>query len=309
MRCRIVGWAVLLLALATVLSTAIASQTVAHPGRHAVAPGFDDCSHAAWCPTMIPVPAGTFTMGSPADEPGRFDDEGPQRRLHIRRFAVGKFPVTRGEWAAFVHDTKRAIVEAPCAYAPGPHPSWQDIGFAQTDDDPVVCITWGEAQEYARWLSARTGHHYRLLTEAEWEYAARGGSTTAFPWGAVADHEHANYGMDACCGPRVLGRDAWANTSPVGSFPPNAFGLYDMHGNVFEWVQDCHAHSYAGLPSDGSAFETNHCSQRVARGGVYADTWKLMRSAARNFAPPDDTQSIATYRSAGFGLRVARDVP
>ncbi|UAK25383.1 formylglycine-generating enzyme family protein [Sphingomonas nostoxanthinifaciens] len=275
----------------------------------AARPVFDDCSAADWCPKMVPIPAGTFMMGSTTVEPGRFEDEGPRRHVSVARFAVGEFPITKRQWAAYATATKLAVPKGACDYAPSPNPSWKDVGYAQTDNDPVVCITWGEARAYARWLSSRTGHPYRLLSEAEWEYAARAGSTTAFPWGAVADHNHANYGLDECCGPRTLGRDRWENTSPVGAFPPNAFGLYDMHGDVFEWVEDCHADSYASAPTDGSAFEQKGCTSRVARGGVYADTWKVMRSAARNYAPPDSKQSIETYRSAGFGFRVARALP
>ncbi|HEY0178240.1 MAG TPA: formylglycine-generating enzyme family protein [Dokdonella sp.] len=270
---------------------------------------FNDCSGADECPEMVPIPGGSFRMGSATTEPGRFEDEGPRRIVTVGRFAVAKFPVTRRQWAEFTAATKRPVPKAACDYAPSSDPSWKDVGFPQTDDDPVVCVTWDEAQEYVRWLGARTGHGYRLLTEAEWEYAARAGSTTAFPWGPLADHDHANYGLDECCGPAVLGRDRWENTSPVGSFPPNSFGLHDMHGDVFEWVQDCHADSYAGLPTDGSAFDPKDCAHRVARGGVYADTWKVMRSAARNYAPPDAKRSIDTYRSAGFGLRVARSLP
>jgi len=270
---------------------------------------FDECAGAAWCPRMIRIPGGTFRIGSPSTERGRFEDEGPQRTVTIRPFAAAVFPVTRRQWRLFVAATKRPVRNEFCAYAPAARPSWRDVGYRQSEDDPVVCITWGDAQAYARWLTRRTGHRYRLLSEAEWEYAARAGSVSAFPWGATADHEHANYGLDDCCGPRVLGRDRWDNTSPVGSFPPNAFGLYDMHGNVFEWVQDCHVDSYAHLPLDGAAFERKGCPVRVARGGVFGDSWKLMRSAARNYAPPDAQRSIETYRSAGFGARVARALP
>jgi formylglycine-generating enzyme required for sulfatase activity len=302
----------LLLVLGGLLPTVVTGQPAAlghRAGNAAQRSVFDDCSAADWCPRMVTIPAGTFLMGSTTVEPGRYEDEGPRRSVTIQRFAVAEFPITRRQWAAYALATKRPIPKGACDYAPSPNPSWKDVGFPQTDNDPVVCITWGEAQDYARWLGVRTGHRYRLLTEAEWEYAARAGSTTAFPWGAAPDHEHANYGLDECCGPRTLGRDRWENTSPVGSFPANAFGLYDMHGNVFEWVQDCHSDSYAGLPTNGSAFEKKGCASRVARGGVYADTWKVMRSAARNYAPPDDKQSIATYRSAGFGFRVARALP
>ncbi len=147
-------------------------------------------------------------------------------------------------------------------------------------------MTWKDAQDYVHWLSKRTDHDYRLMSEAEWEYAARGGTTTTYPWGASATHEKANYGEDECCGGKATGRDKWVNTSPVGAFPPNAFGLYDMNGNVLQWVQDCFAESYAGLPTDGSAYETsvvlktagtfqemaatNSCSYRMVRGGDWA---------------------------------------
>ena len=118
-----------------------------------------------------------------------------------------------------------------------PKTSWRKLGFAQNDDHPVVCVTWQDAQDYVHWLGQRTGHKYRLLSEAEWEYAARGGTTTAYPWGSSATHEYANYGAAECCSGVASGRDRWLQTSPVGSFPPNAFGLHDMHGNVLQWVQ------------------------------------------------------------------------
>ena len=151
----------------------------------------------------------------------------------------------------------------------------------------MVCVTWNDAQDYARWLSQRTGYKYRLLTEAEWEYAARAGTTTAFPWGSSASHDFANYGADACCAGLASGRDRWMYTSPAGSFPPNAFGLHDMSGNVLQWVQDCFAASYSGLPADGSAYETavalqltgrlskmtgtSSCAYRMVRGGDWGD--------------------------------------
>lgn len=270
---------------------------------------FDDCSAAPWCPRMVLIPGGTFRMGSSPGESGRFDDEGPQRRVKVGQFAVAKYPITRGQWAAFSRATKRPVPKATCAYALALAPSWENTGFPQGDDHPVVCVSWSDAHDYTQWLSRRTHHRYRLLSEAEWEYAARAGSVTSFPWGKEASHEYANYGADKCCSPRILGRDQWLFTSPVGSFPPNAFGLYDMHGNVFQWVQDCYSDSYRSHPSSGATFESASCEFRVARGGVYGDRPEVMRSAARNYAPPphDDAMSIANYRSAGFGLRVARD--
>ncbi|MEJ7681793.1 MAG: SUMF1/EgtB/PvdO family nonheme iron enzyme [Segetibacter sp.] len=130
------------------------------------------------------------------------------------------------------------------------------MGFAQDSSHPVVCINWDDANDYVHWLSKKTGLGYRLLSEAEWEYAARAGTTTTFPWGAAASHEYANYGMDSTYTALKLGRDQWLGTSPVGSFPPNQFGLYDMNGNIMQWVKDCYSNSYISLPTDGSAYKT-----------------------------------------------------
>jgi formylglycine-generating enzyme required for sulfatase activity len=265
---------------------------------------FDDCGGAAWCPRMVAIPAGTFMMGSPKAEPGRFDDEA-QRRVRVGALAVAKYPVTRGQWAAFVAATRRPTPDAPCAYARTGHPTWKDTGFPQDDQHPVVCVTWADAQHYARWLSARTGKHYRLLTDPEWEYAARGRTTTAYPWGSAASHEFGNYGQDKCCGPMVRGRDRWQFTSPVRSFPPNAFGLYDMHGNVTVWLETC-ADSAEKLPIPKGA---RGCTYRYGRGANYDDYPAMMRSAAKNLAPPPGGPlTIETYRSTGFGIRVARDL-
>jgi formylglycine-generating enzyme required for sulfatase activity len=170
------------------------------------------------------------------------------------------------------------------------------------------------------WLSQTSGKKYRLLSEAEWEYAARAGTDTAFPWGPIADHAHANYGADNWGG-LASGRDHWVNTSPVGSFPPNAFGLYDMQGNVLQWVQDCFAPDYSELPGDGSAYVrdvqlttsgdlafmngTRSCSYRRVRGGDWGDPPMMIRSAARNFAPAPGF-TLENYRSGGLGFRVAK---
>lgn len=284
---------------------------------------FRDCPD---CPEMVAIEAGKFMMGSPVSEPGRYDEEGPQRSVRIRQFAAGKFDVTRGQWAMFVAATVRAPSEG-CAWAGSSgskrdaKASWKNLGFPQDDTHPVVCVTWDDAQDYLRWLSKKTGHKYRLLTEAEWEYAARAGTTTPYPWGSSASHEYANYGANVCCSGLASGRDRWVNTSPVGSFPPNAFGLYDMHGNVLQWVQDCFASSYSALPTDGSAYETvarlkmtgdlsemngrSSCSYRILRGGDSGDPPRQIRSAFRNFAPPPES-TLAEYRSGGVGFRVAR---
>ncbi|UAK25357.1 formylglycine-generating enzyme family protein [Sphingomonas nostoxanthinifaciens] len=267
---------------------------------------FHDCPD---CPEMVVIPAGHVAMGSPPDEPGHKPDEEPQTNVAVRSIAVGRFAVTRAQWRVFVEASSHPD-GLGCAYsglANGAEASWRKLGFAQTDHDPVVCISWAEAQDYVRWLSARTGRPYRLLTEAEWEYAARAGTTTAFPWGAAASHDFANYGADECCTPATAGRDRWLNTAPVGSFPPNGFGLSDMIGNVWQWVQDCYVDTLAGRPVDAAAVDAPDCRFRVARGGTWGDPPALIRSAARNYAPPP-RRPIADYRSSGFGLRVASDV-
>jgi formylglycine-generating enzyme required for sulfatase activity len=260
MRILVLGFA--MLAFASAASSQSSSPTASagavlkdfHAGQT-----FRDCPE---CPEMVVIPAGSFTMGSPPNEPGRFSGEDPLRKVTIRQFAAGKFDVTRGQWAVFAKVTNRATHEG-CKFSGLPkgqeaEASWRNLGFQQDDSHPVVCVTWSDAQDYAHWLSKRTGHKYRLLTEAEWEYAARAGTTTAFPWGPTASHEYANYGTEKCCGDELsMGRDQWVETSPVGSFPPNGFGLYDMIGNVLQFVQDCFAPSYSGLATDGSAYEVD----------------------------------------------------
>ncbi|HEY4987775.1 MAG TPA: formylglycine-generating enzyme family protein, partial [Bradyrhizobium sp.] len=211
---------------------------------------FQECTD---CPTMVGIPAGSFVMGSAPSEPGHFDNEGPQHRVAIKAFAIGKFPVTTEQFLKFLRDS---------GYKPDACNSmlgtvWETPGDGrayppfdiQPPQWPAVCLDWKDAQAYIAWLNAKVraarpgmvkgSGPYRLPSEAEWEYAARAGSTTAYPWGTNATHQNANYGSDACCSGSASGRDQWINTSPVGAFPPNAFGLYDMHGNVLQWVQDC----------------------------------------------------------------------
>lgn len=287
---------------------------------------FRDCRN---CPEMIVIPSGRFMMGAPETETGTSPLEQPVHSVSIRRFAVGRFDVTRDQWGVFVRATHRPTVDG-CAFTGRPGPfldpkgSWSSLGFTQTGRDPVVCITWRDASDYAAWLSKRTGKHYRLLSEAEWEYAARAGTTTPYYWGDHADRDHANYGPEEGFGKGVAkGADRWIYTSPVGSFPPNQFGLYDMSGNVLQFVADCLALSYDQTPTDASPYTravslkatgdlaplkgTVSCSYRIARGGDWGDPPDEIRSAFRNFSPgPGST--LDRYRSGGLGFRVARDL-
>jgi formylglycine-generating enzyme required for sulfatase activity len=231
---------------------AIGSATAAHSPNV-----FRDCRD---CPQMVVIPSGRFLMGAPASEEGTSPLEQPVHQVRVRRFAAGRFDVTRDEWAAFVRATHRPTATG-CAFTGRPGPfvdpkgSWLSLGFVQSGRHPVVCITWRDATDYAGWLSHRTGKPYRLLTEAEWEYAARAGTSTPYYWGTRADHGHANYGPEKGHGNGVAkGRDKWIYTSPVGSFPPNRFGLYDMSGNVLQFVEDCLG-TYDVTPRDGSAYK------------------------------------------------------
>ncbi|MEQ1493862.1 MAG: SUMF1/EgtB/PvdO family nonheme iron enzyme, partial [Terricaulis sp.] len=226
----------------------VEEQTAAvEPAPQDAGPGqtFRDCAD---CPEMVVIPAGSFTMGSPASEPTRSADEGLQRRITFAtNFAVGRFEVTRGQYAAFTRATGRAASnncytdrDNNGSWEQDANGTWRDPGYAQGEDHPVVCVSWDDAQAFVQWLNSQTRGGYRLLSEAEWEYAARAGASSAYPWGASASHEYANYGADACCSGLVSGRDQWVNTSPAGQFPANAFGVSDMNGNVWEWTQDCY---------------------------------------------------------------------
>ena len=237
---------------------------------------FRDCPE---CPEMVVVPSGSFMMGSPESESGRYDAEGPVHRVTIARpFAVGVYEVTFDEWDACVSDRG-------CG---GYRPDDRNWGRG---NHPVFDVSWNDAKAYVRWLSGKTGQEYRLLSEAEWEYAARAGTRTKYWWGDSIGRGRANCNTD--CG------DSYGGAAPVGSFSANPYGLYDVHGNVWELTEDCWNDSYRGAPSDGSAWESGECGWRVLRGGSWYDgPWDL-RSALRGRL---DT-SVRIY-DAGF--RVAR---
>jgi len=242
---------------------------------------FRDC---AGCPQMVVIPAGEFTMGSPPAERGA---EAQHRVTITTPFAVGKFEITFEEWDACAKD-------GGCG---GHRPSDESWGRGQR---PVINISWDDAKAYADWLSRKTGKTYRLLTESEWEYAARAGTTTMFSFGENISPTQANHdGSTDGSGPSDVNRQ---QTLPVGSFPPNGFGLHDMHGNVAEWVEDCwHVDYTAKAPTDGSAWVEGDCQGRVVRGGSWGDSQEELRSAGRT----------GGYREDQFdttGLRVARNL-
>lgn len=249
-------------------------------------------------PELVVIPAGAFVMGSVA----------MAHTVTIATpFAMGKYPVTRGEYAHFFLDSGYQT-QTGCSTPQGeqwaldPARSWRDPGFVQGANDPVVCVGWHDAVAFATWLSGKTGHKYRVATAAEYAYAAAAGTRSAFWFGDKASHEFMNYGVDDCsaasCQPAVQGRDQWLTTSPVGSFPANAFGLFDMTGNVSEWVADCGSSTNAASPVDGSA-DLGDCSKRVYRGGSWAS------GSSRSSAQQSGATSPA-FRSNGLGFRVVR---
>ena len=257
-------------------------------------------------PEMVSLPGGGFLMGSPEGVTESDDDERPQHQVTVPAFALSKYAVTRAEFAAFVNET--GFLNIGCD-GKETH-SWSNPGFGQTDRDPVVCVSWDDAQLYIKWLSGETGEQYRLPTEAEWEYAARAGTVTARYWGESADQQCA-YANGADQSARrvhpdwswtIFCDDGYADTAPVGSFKPNGFGLYDMAGNVWQWTGDCWHNNYDGAPSDGSAWTGGECKMRVVRGGSWRNYSGYLRSALRNWLDIGDRGSL-------IGFRLARTLP
>jgi formylglycine-generating enzyme required for sulfatase activity len=239
---------------------------------------FREC--AKDCPEMIVIPAGSFVMGSPTSQKGHDSLEEPQHKVTIAKpFAVAKFELTFVEWNA-------------CA-AHGDCGQLNDSGFGR-GHQPAINVSWDDAQRYVGWLSRMTGKPYRLLSEAEYEYAMRAGTQTAYPWGDEIGQGNANCNG---CGSQWDGQ----HPAPVGSFAPNQFGLYDMAGNVWESVEDCFHDNYKGAPEDGSAWiEGDDCVRgHVIRGGSWLDFPEFLRSAARDGRPTD-------ARLSNYGFRVGR---
>ena len=248
---------------------------------------FRDCAE---CPEMIVVPAGSYSRGAPLDQLGS-DRERPVYTVTIPQpFAVGVYEVTLAEYDACV-----AVAGSCCVRRP------DDQGWGR-GQRPVIDVNWAEARSYVEWLSEHTGESYRLLSEAEWEYAARAGTTTPFHTGATISTDEANYHGLHTFGDGRKGVFR-GRTLPVGLFDANAFGLHDMHGNVWEWVQDCWHDSYAGAPRDGTAWRwakgnDDECPVRVLRGGTWNGEPLLMRSAYRGLAQCDVRSNLAGFRVA-----------
>ena len=244
------------------------------PGRQRVQPRVRE--RLPFEPEMVVIPGGRFRMGCVS---GRDcdDDEQPVHEVRVKSFELGKYEVTFEEYDRFTAATGRDRAG--------------DRGWGRR---PVVIVSWEDAVAYTKWLSEQTGERYRLPSEAEWEYAARAGSVTAYSWGNEIGSNRAN------C--RGCGRQ-WdgGQTAPVGSFSPNGWGLHDLHGNVLEWVQDCWNGSYQGAPTNGSAWESGDCSRRVLRGGFWFSSPRYLRSANRY-------RNTTTFRYGYIGFRVARTI-
>lgn len=276
---------------------------------------FADCPG---CPELVVIPPGSFLMGENGGEPGRY--EGPVRTIRVARaFALARHEVTHGQFRTFVESTGYQAapgchVRSPEGGDPfDPERGWEDPGYGRPplDMEPVACVSWNDAMAYIEWLSDISGRQYRLPSETEWEYAARGGTSGRFTWGERADL--------ACLEANIFDRsafqerpvflgavapcdDGYPGPAPVGRFAPNAFGLHDMIGNVWEWVADCYEMPHAATaPTDGSPQLERGCDRRGARGGSWGSTFDRQRPAFRGRDP-------ATLQSQVFGFRVARDL-
>jgi formylglycine-generating enzyme required for sulfatase activity/class 3 adenylate cyclase len=281
---------------------------------------FRDCPK---CPEMVVIPAGSFQMGAAAGEDARYekpaneaDRDQPQHQVTIAKpFALGKFDVTRAEFAAFAraanfHPRQGCQTVIGNNWTPQMLANWEEPGFAQTDNDPVVCMNELEIGAYLAWLRRTTGKDYRLPSEAEWEYAERGGTTTAFYWGDdvkdACTYENVgdqSYGEKFGVKDPIPCRDGFPEMAPVGSFKPNPFGLYDMAGNIFVLLADCWNESYVGAPSDGSAWMSGDCARHVARKASFGNPHPWM------FRSADRRSEGALMRRNRYGFRVALSLP
>ena len=262
-------------------------------------------------PVMTIIPAGEFTMGAPAEEQ-YFKSSEAQHRVTIRTpLAVAKYNVTPGEFAAFVaaagyraNDGQGCNTFVDGMFRRDRAADWRNPGFAQSDEDPVVCVSYDDAVAYAAWLSGKTGHTYRLPSEAEWEYATRGGTSTIYHWATEIGKGHANCdGCNSAADPK--------RTTPGGTYPPNGFGLYDMSGNVWKWLADCWNSTYDGAPTDGSAWTEGNCSLRGRRAGSWFNVSERRPGDVREpgrLRAAGRFGSIPRLRYSSFGFRVVREL-
>jgi len=256
----------------------------------------DSLSSGGTGPKLVVVPSGEFVMGPSPNEPLQFDREKPLHKVKIGKpFAISQYEITFGEYDQFVKDT---------SYRRPSDKGWGTAHWGR-GNMPVFDVSWHEAQRYVEWLSEQTGKTYRLPSEAEWEYAARAGTTTAFSTGECIDTEQANYHGRYEFGDCPLSPTYRGKTTPVGSFKPNAWGLYDVHGNMFEWTLDCWHPSYIGAPDNGSAWLNRghdaNCKRRVLRGGSWSGRPVDIRSANRS-------HNDANFKSIFIGFRVVREL-
>ena len=317
---RLIRRSTILLALAATLIGAVHAA----PPPTKAGSVFKDCPD---CPSVVVIPPGSFVMGSSAEErkregvPEIFGNrEQPQHKVTIAKaFGLGLTEVTLAQYARFSDETKRPV-DTQCAVYDRAKDnwallkgSWREPGFKQADNEPVVCISYNDAAAYAAWLAKKTGARYRLASEAEWEYAARAGTTTARYWGdsprtlcenanVMSSATLADIGWPESWQDKLIcaGRKPW--TVPVASFEANAFGLHDMYGSVWEWVADCSHNDYVGAPTDGSPWTEPKCEKFLVRGGAFHSEFWLARSATRGAGLVPNSHPVAS------GLRVARDL-
>ncbi|HXI99766.1 MAG TPA: formylglycine-generating enzyme family protein [Micropepsaceae bacterium] len=304
--------------MSALLSASVALTISAAPAAPAARTAFDapeesnrEFKECAECPVMVGIPAGEFLMGSPDNEAGRFDTEGPLHRVSIKAFALGKYPVTSEEFLRFLKDT--GYQPLPCNRIQ--NLTWRSPGrglayppySVEPPHWPAVCLDWNDAKAYVAWLNSKAkaarpnlaNASYRLPSEAEWEYAARAGTVTARWWGEAIGSGHANCNG---CGSKF----DYHVLADVDNFAPNPFGLYAMLGNAWQWTEDCWHESYAGAPTDGSAWRGQGCAKHVIRGGSWDNVPIFIRSAARSGSAPNGGEF--DYSSLS-GFRVARTLP
>lgn len=318
------------LPIAAVVMIALSmSATTAQSAPEKTGNVFTDCDT---CPEMVVVPSGQFIMGTADSEVGRLQNEGPQREVTISKsFAVSRHEVTVGQYRQFSEATNRGVKNNNCVVVTGLRggepvqgKSWDDPNYEQGEDHPVACISWNDSQDFIAWLAEKTGKSYRFLTEAEWEYVARAGTSTRYHFGNDEKDlcDYANV-PDLTAKAEMAKNEGWSpwlyvdcndgygiQSAPVGSYKPNAFDVYDMHGNVWEWVEDCYDDSFVGAPKDGSARVSESDCDYVVRGGSLSAPVAASRSAMR-FAGVTELRGAAAakapkeWHNFNLGLRIA----